>query len=141
MAVHSKQYCNTYGSLAAYIVAFYTLIAGGELLYLTCGQWYTSLDWTVKNILFPFRTTAMLCSLFTLVFVPYGLQSAYYYNYVHYWNYCIISIGIHTPNIYGQCYTKFMVGGGVREKNYSLYVYQIYLPTIHFFSKFYPKFR
>jgi len=70
MVVHFKHYCNTYGSLAAYIVAFYIRMAGGEPLLGLQPMIYFP-GWDGEKQLFPFRTTAMLCSLFTLVFVSW----------------------------------------------------------------------
>jgi len=70
MVVHFKHYCNTYGSLAAYIVAFYIRMAGGEPL-LGLRPMIHFPGWDGEKQLFPFRTTAMLCSLFTLVFVSW----------------------------------------------------------------------
>ncbi|VVC41982.1 Sodium/solute symporter [Cinara cedri] len=73
MAVHFKHYCNTYGSLAAYIVGFSIRVACGEpkpglkpLIYFP--------DWMGVQKLFPFRTVAMLCSLFTLVSVSWATK-------------------------------------------------------------------
>lgn len=91
MVVHFKHYCNTYGSLAAYIVAFYIRMAGGEPL-LGLRPMIHFPGWDGEKQLFPFRTTAMLCSLFTLVFVswftkwvlPYHMFKVLYYYY-----YCI----------------------------------------------------
>lgn len=70
MVVHFKEYCNTYGSLSAYIVAFYIRMAGGEPLLGLKPMIYFP-GWDGEKQLFPFRTTAMLCSLFTLVFVSW----------------------------------------------------------------------
>jgi len=70
MVVHFKEYCNTYGSLSAYIVAFYIRMAGGEPL-LGLKPLIHFPGWDGEKQLFPFRTTAMLCSLFTLVFVSW----------------------------------------------------------------------
>jgi len=81
MVVHFKHYCNTYGSLAAYIVAFYIRIAGGEPLLGLSPMIYFP-GWDGKKQLFPFRTTAMLCSLFTLVFVSWFTKWVYYYTIV-----------------------------------------------------------
>lgn len=65
--VHFKEYCNTYGSLAAYIVGLFLRGAGGEDII--------GLDPLIKypfwnkddGQLFPFRTFAMLSSFGTLI--------------------------------------------------------------------------
>lgn len=72
MVVHFKHYCNTYGSLSAYIVAFLLRLSGGEaLLGLPALIEYPGYDADKKRQLFPFRTMAMLCSLITLAGVSY----------------------------------------------------------------------
>lgn len=72
MVVHFKHYCNTYGSLSAYIVAFLLRLSGGEaLLGLPALIEYPGYDAEKQRQLFPFRTMAMLCSLVTLVGVSY----------------------------------------------------------------------
>lgn len=72
MVVHFKHYCNTYGSLSAYIVALALRLSGGEaLLGLPAYIHYPGYDAENQRQLFPFRTMAMLCSLFTLVGVSY----------------------------------------------------------------------
>lgn len=68
MVVHFKNHCNTYGSLSAYIVAFVVRMSGGEpLLGLPAFIHYPGYDEVKHQQLFPFRTMAMLLSLFTLV--------------------------------------------------------------------------
>lgn len=70
MVVHFKHHCNTYGSLSAYIVAFFVRLSGGEpQLNLKALIEYPGF----KNgqQLFPFRTLAMLLSLITLIFVSW----------------------------------------------------------------------
>lgn len=72
MVVHFKHHCNTYGSLAAYLVAFFVRLSGGEpLLGLPAAIQYPGYD--VENLrqLFPFRTMAMLLSLITLIGVSW----------------------------------------------------------------------
>lgn len=72
MVVHFKHYCNTYGSLSAYIVAFLLRLSGGEsLLGLPPLIEYPGYDAENQRQLFPFRTMAMLCSLITLAGVSY----------------------------------------------------------------------
>lgn len=67
MVVHFKDFCNTYGSLSAYIVAFVVRLSGGEqLLGLEPYIHYPGYDYVQNRQLFPFRTMAMLLSLFTL---------------------------------------------------------------------------
>ncbi|KAL2737830.1 high-affinity choline transporter 1 [Vespula squamosa] len=75
MVVHFKEYCNTYGSLSAYIIAFLVRISGGEpLMSLPALIHYPWYDEETKTQMFPFRTMAMLLSLVTLVVVSYGTQ-------------------------------------------------------------------
>lgn len=72
MVVHFKEYCNTYGSLAAYIVAFFVRLSGGEpLMHLEAFIHYPGWDEEQKRQLFPFRTFAMLLSLITLIGVSW----------------------------------------------------------------------
>ncbi|KDR16364.1 High-affinity choline transporter 1, partial [Zootermopsis nevadensis] len=73
MVVHFKHHCNTYGSLTAYIVAFFVRMTGGEpLLGLPAMIHYPG--WDGENQLFPFRTMAMLMSLVTLILVSWGTK-------------------------------------------------------------------
>lgn len=80
MVVHFKHHCNTYGSLAAYIMAFFVRLSGGEpYLGLPALIQYPGYRETGKpelpfEQLFPFRTVAMLVSLMTLVGVSYGTK-------------------------------------------------------------------
>ncbi|KAL0280932.1 UNVERIFIED_CONTAM: hypothetical protein PYX00_002081 [Menopon gallinae] len=70
MVVHFKHHCNTYGSLSAYIVAFFVRLSGGEpLLGLPPLIKYPGYDG--EKQLFPFRTLAMVTSLATLVGVSW----------------------------------------------------------------------
>ncbi|KAK6645180.1 hypothetical protein RUM43_001456 [Polyplax serrata] len=72
MVVHFKHHCNTYGSLAAYIVAFFVRLTGGEsLLGLPALIKYPGYDYELEMQLFPFRTLAMVLSLGTLVGVSW----------------------------------------------------------------------
>lgn len=72
MVVHFKNHCNTYGSLAAYIVAFFVRLSGGEpVMHLEPFIYYPGWDEETKTQLFPFRTMAMLISLITLVGVSW----------------------------------------------------------------------
>ncbi|KAG8252645.1 hypothetical protein J6590_053177 [Homalodisca vitripennis] len=76
MVVHFKHHCNTYGSLAAYIVAFVVRMSGGEpLLGLAPTIYYPG--WDGERQLFPFRTMAMLASLITLVGVSAGTKHVF----------------------------------------------------------------
>lgn len=75
MVVHFKRYCNTYGSLSAYIVAFLVRLSGGEpLMGLPALIHYPGYDTDEDRQLFPFRTMAMLLSLFTLIGVSWGTR-------------------------------------------------------------------
>lgn len=68
VVVHFKDYCNTYGSLAAYIVACVIRVSGGEpILNMPAIVYYPGYDFEGGKQRFPFRTMAMLMSLFTLV--------------------------------------------------------------------------
>ncbi|XP_049863344.1 high-affinity choline transporter 1 [Schistocerca gregaria] len=72
MVVHFKHHCNTYGSLAAYLVAFFVRISGGEqLMGLPAAIHFPGWDEENQRQLFPFRTFSMLLSLITLVFVSW----------------------------------------------------------------------
>ncbi|XP_059217575.1 high-affinity choline transporter 1 [Stomoxys calcitrans] len=72
MVVHFKKHCNTYGSLAAYIIALFIRLSGGEaLLGLPALIHYPGYDAENQTQLFPFRTMAMLVSLVTLVLVSW----------------------------------------------------------------------
>lgn len=67
MVVHFKHHCNTYGSLAAYIVGFVVRLSGGEaLIGLPALIHFPGYEEETKRQLFPFRTMAMLLSLITL---------------------------------------------------------------------------
>lgn len=78
MVVHFKDYCNTYGSLSAYIIAFLVRISGGEpMMGLPALIHYPGYDEETSTQMFPFRTMAMLMSLITLVGVSYGTQFAF----------------------------------------------------------------
>lgn len=65
--VHYKRHCNTYGSLAAYIVGFLLRALGGENILslppIIKYPWYNEID----GQLFPFRTFSMISSFFTLI--------------------------------------------------------------------------
>lgn len=70
MVVHFKRYCNTYGSLAAYLVALTVRLSGGEMLLgLPPLIHYPGYDEVKQLQLFPFRTMAMLLSLIALICV------------------------------------------------------------------------
>lgn len=72
MVVHFKHHCNTYGSLSAYLVAFFVRLSGGEpLLGLPAAIEYPGYDAENERQLFPFRTMAMLMSLVTLIGVSW----------------------------------------------------------------------
>jgi high affinity choline transporter 7 len=75
MVVHFKSYCNTYGSLTAYIIAFVVRISGGEpIIGLPAFIHFPGFDEEKNEQTFPFRTMAMLISLITLIGVSYGTQ-------------------------------------------------------------------
>ncbi|GLV45387.1 Choline transporter [Carabus blaptoides fortunei] len=72
MVVHFKNHCNTYGSLAAYMVAFFVRLSGGEpLMGLPPFIHYPGYDYEQGRQLFPFRTMAMIMSLVTLIGVSW----------------------------------------------------------------------
>ena len=70
IVVHFKTWCNTYGSLAAYIAGMFIRLAGGEPLVglppLIKYPMYSEED---GMQLFPFRTMAMIVSMFLLLAV------------------------------------------------------------------------
>lgn len=79
MVVHFKSYCNTYGSLAAYIVACIFRLGGGEdVLGLPAYIHYPGWDDNLQVQRFPFRTFSMLLSLTTLICV--SAYSKYVFN-------------------------------------------------------------
>lgn len=68
--VHFKKHCNTYGSLASFLIAFFFRAAGGEdVLSLPALIEYPYYDEVEKVQLFPFRTLCMIISLVVLVAV------------------------------------------------------------------------
>ena len=70
IVVHFKDKCNTYGSFVAYIVGMFIRLAGGEpLVFLPPLIKYPGYDEENGVQLFPFRTVAMLCSMFSLIAV------------------------------------------------------------------------
>jgi solute carrier family 5 (high affinity choline transporter), member 7 len=72
MVVHFKHHCNTYGSLSAYLVAFFVRLSGGEpILGLSAFIKFPGYDEETNEQLFPFRTMAMLMSLITLAGVSW----------------------------------------------------------------------
>lgn len=82
MVVHFKNHCNTYGSLAAYIMAFFVRLSGGEpLMSLPPFIHYPGYDYVNGRQMFPFRTMAMILSLVTLIFVSWWTK--YELNQIH----------------------------------------------------------
>lgn len=78
MVVHFKKHCNTYGSLAAYIIALFIRLSGGEaLLGLPALIHFPGYDEENQTQLFPFRTMAMLLSLITLILVSWWTKYDY----------------------------------------------------------------
>jgi len=83
MVVHFKRYCNTYGSVASYVIGLLVRLSGGEYLIglpaLIHFPGYTDLpvipgrehEIAPFEQLFPFRTLAMLLSLISVVFFSY----------------------------------------------------------------------
>ncbi|XP_014244901.1 high-affinity choline transporter 1 [Cimex lectularius] len=81
MVVHFKDNCNTYGSLAAYIMALLVRVSGGEpLLGLPALIHFPG--WDGERQLFPFRTMAMLISLITLIGVSWGTKHVFEVGYL-----------------------------------------------------------
>lgn len=68
---------NTYGSLLGYIVAVILRVGGGETLIkldpFLKYPYYNEID----GQLFPFRTFAMLCSFFTIIWVSYAMKALF----------------------------------------------------------------
>uniref|UniRef100_A0A1A9ZGD7 High-affinity choline transporter 1 n=1 Tax=Glossina pallidipes TaxID=7398 RepID=A0A1A9ZGD7_GLOPL len=78
MVVHFKAHCNTYGSLAAYIIALFVRLSGGEaLLGLPALIHFPGYDEVEKRQLFPFRTMAMIMSLVTLIVVSWWTKTMF----------------------------------------------------------------
>ena len=74
IVVHFKEWCNTYGSLSAYVLGMFIRLAGGENLIgmpaLIHYPMYSYDEATgVGMQLFPFRTVAMVLSMITLLLV------------------------------------------------------------------------
>lgn len=68
IVVHFKDWCNTYGSLCAYIIGMFFRLAGGEpLIHLPPLIKYPLYDEESKYQLFPFRTMSMVLSMSTLL--------------------------------------------------------------------------
>ncbi|XP_048524061.1 high-affinity choline transporter 1 [Dendroctonus ponderosae] len=96
MVVHFKEHCNTYGSLAAYIIAFLVRVSGGEpLMSLPALIHFPGYDEVNQVQKFPFRSVAMLLSLITLVFVSWGTKHVFEtgklapgYDFFH----CVVNI-------------------------------------------------
>lgn len=66
IVVHFKQYCNTYGSVASYVIGFIARVSGGEpLMNLKPFIYYPG--WNGEEQLFPFRTMAMILSLISVL--------------------------------------------------------------------------
>ena len=66
VVVHFKQYCNTYGSVASYIIGMFFRIAGGEPL-INLQPFIYFPGWNGEEQMFPFRTLAMILSLISVV--------------------------------------------------------------------------
>ncbi|KAB7497316.1 High-affinity choline transporter 1 [Armadillidium nasatum] len=70
MVVHFKHHCNTYGSLAAYIVGLGFRVSGGEsIIGIPPLIKYPFFDEETQVQRFPFRTFAMVLSALTIIFV------------------------------------------------------------------------
>ena len=68
MVVHFKHYCNTYGSVASYIIGFLVRVSGGEpLMNLQPFIYFPFWDEVNQEQLFPFRTLAMVLSLISVI--------------------------------------------------------------------------
>jgi len=84
MVVHFRHYCNTYGSLAAYIIAFFFRLGGGEdLMNLPALIRFPYFDEETKTQRFPFRTLCMLLSLGTLAFVSKLMDWLFHSGRIH----------------------------------------------------------
>ncbi len=66
IVVHFKQYCNTYGSVASYIIGFIARVSGGEPL-MNLEPFIYFPFWNGTDQLFPFRTLAMVLSLISVL--------------------------------------------------------------------------
>lgn len=66
IVVHFKHYCNTYGSVASYVIGFLARVSGGEpLMNMPPLIYYPG--WNGTEQLFPFRTLAMVLSLVSVI--------------------------------------------------------------------------
>lgn len=66
MVVHFKNYCNTYGAVASYVIGFIARVSGGEPL-MNLKPFIHYPGWNGSEQLFPFRTFAMLLSLISVI--------------------------------------------------------------------------
>ncbi|KAF2355067.1 Sodium/solute symporter [Trinorchestia longiramus] len=96
MVVHFKDHCNTYGSLAAYIIGIFFRTMGGEAMIgipaVIKYPWY---DEETGEQLFPFRTLSMILSAVTLVVVSEVTQHLFDSGTIHQkWDIlkCIVNI-------------------------------------------------
>ena len=78
IVVHFKEHCNTYGSLFAYVIGLVIRLVGGEpLIHLPPLVKYPWYDEKEQIQLFPFRTMAMLISMFSLLAVSLFMRCAF----------------------------------------------------------------
>lgn len=77
IVVHFKHYCNTYGSVASYVIGFIARVSGGEpLMNLKPFIYYPG--WNGEEQLFPFRTLAMILSLISVL--AFSMLSRYLFE-------------------------------------------------------------
>ncbi|XP_043211528.1 high-affinity choline transporter 1-like isoform X2 [Amphibalanus amphitrite] len=70
MVVHFKHHCNTYGSLAGYIVGLMVRLSGGEdVMKIPPLILYPGYNYETKEQMFPFRTLAMVMCGITVIVV------------------------------------------------------------------------
>lgn len=83
IVVHFKEWCNTYGSLVAYIVGLFFRLAGGEAMIglapLIKYPWFDDDD---QVQLFPFRTMAMILSMISLLGVSQLTWTLFHKEYL-----------------------------------------------------------
>ncbi|XP_013781010.1 high-affinity choline transporter 1-like [Limulus polyphemus] len=80
--IHFKTYCNTYGSLAAYILGFSLRVLGGEkIIGLRPVIHYPFFDEAIGQR-FPFKTLSMLVSLVTLLVISAFSKWIFEMNYL-----------------------------------------------------------
>ena len=96
MVIHFRHYCNTYGSLAAYVIALFFRLAGGEqMIGLPALMEYPYYDEETGVQRFPYRSFCMALSLFTLAAISKLTDWLFHSGTLHpKWDYfrCVVNI-------------------------------------------------